>query len=144
MQAAYGDTSSYIAGLARQAAMFVQQTSHSIQEDAPCPEQLEQEATHPSDAWVEVTKPLQFLVVESQVCSHINLLDQNNWSFTLTESRTEGKECLIVICRYLGPVFVVLNTESLAVRLLTAVHEVTHNVLVSVCTLSLMHRRCTE
>lgn len=64
VQAAYGDTAAFLAALSRQAAMYMQQTSHSVPEDAP-PVQLEEEPA--SDAWIEVTKPLQFLVVESQV-----------------------------------------------------------------------------
>jgi hypothetical protein len=66
MQAAYGDTAAFRAGLARQAAMYLQQTSHSMQEELPTPAQMETEAA--SDAWIEVAKPLQFLVVESQAC----------------------------------------------------------------------------
>ena len=66
MQAAYGDTAAFRAALSRQAAMFVQQTAQSIHEDAST---LVVEAEATSDAWIEVTKPLQFLVVDSQVCA---------------------------------------------------------------------------
>jgi hypothetical protein len=53
--------------------MYVQQTTHSMQQDVPSLAQMEEEAA--SDAWIEVTKPLQFLVVESQVR---NLVVVNN------------------------------------------------------------------
>lgn len=67
MQAAYGDTAAFRATLSRQAAMYVQQTAQSIHEDAST---LIVEEEVASDAWIEVTKPLQFLVVESQVSAH--------------------------------------------------------------------------
>jgi hypothetical protein len=71
MQAAYGDTAAYLADLSRQAAMYAQQTSHSMQED-DAPLDLQEEAS--SDAWIEVSKPLQFLVNHnSQVCKWVSL-----------------------------------------------------------------------
>jgi hypothetical protein len=67
VQAAYGDTSAFRATLNSQAAMFLQQTSQGACEEVP------QAATgddSTSDAWLEVTRPMQLLAgwMDGEVC----------------------------------------------------------------------------